>query len=113
MNDADISHFAEPVFKGLIDPPTILGIPMTPFLLLTVGGIEIGIAGFLIGGLGFVTIFLILYVFAFNEARAICANDVQRMRQTILKLQIRWGQGASRKRWGAVSYGPASTRGAR
>ena len=113
MNDSDITSFAESVYKGLIDPTTVFGVPMIPFLIGSVIAFEFGALGFLIGGPGVTVGVIIIYSYALSWARQVGASDIQRLRQTYLRAMIRWGQRSSRERWGAVSYGPSSTRGAR
>ena len=99
--------------SGLIDPPTILGVPLIPFISASCLAFELGALGFFLGGVAVVVPVAILYFYGLTWAREVCASDVQRLRQTMLRAQIRWGQGLGRQRWGAVTFGPTSTRGAR
>jgi type IV secretory pathway VirB3-like protein len=110
MNESDLSTFCEPVYKGFIDPSTVLGVPMIPFLLVTTVVFELALLGFLFFGPAALLFVAIIYLYTLMWARGIGANDIQRLRQVMLRSQIRRGQGLSRLHWGAVSFGPSTRR---
>ena len=99
-------NFKDPIFKGCTRPPMFVGVPMIPFLLIT--GIFLLLAVWLFYLLSpYITLFLmIIYVPIFITLRQITKKDDQRLKQWLLRIQMRTRQRSSRILWGAVSYSP-------
>ena len=103
-------HLYDPIYKGCTSPSTLGGVPLLPFILVTLIAAQMGILCFVFIGIPSVVVVLILYVFLIGWARRVSRNDEQRLLQLMMKMRMRGPQLNSRRFWGAVSFSPLPPR---
>lgn len=103
----------DPIYKGGTTVSTMFGVPLLPFIVVTLIFGELAIPAFyLLGAAGLIPIGL-TYGVLFRWARNLGRHDEQRLLQVIKRAQIRLPQLRSIRCWGAVTFGPVRTKGQR
>ncbi len=102
--------FYDPIYKGCTSPSTAFGVPMLPFILVTLVFAQVAVICFLIFGISIVVVLATLYGFFIAWARRVSRNDEQRLLQLFLRMRMRGPQRASIRYWGAVTFAPTQSR---
>lgn len=98
--------FRDPIFKACTRPPMFAGVPMIPFLVVTGLFLLLAVWSFYLVS-GYVTLVLaIAYVPLVLTMKQITKKDDQRLRQWMMRLQMRVRQRPGRALWGAISFSP-------
>lgn len=83
-----------------------VGVPMLPFLLVTGGFLILTVWSYYLLS-GYVSLFLaIAYVPICVTMRQVTKKDDQRLRQLLMRAQMRFRQVSGHALWGATSYSP-------
>jgi len=101
-----MSDFFDPIYKGCLAPPTILGVPLIPFVVVGILFAQVSLLLFYFFSFALALIPMILGFFVYWWARHISRSDEHRLLQYMLKMQIWNKQHQSRKFWGAYSFSP-------
>jgi type IV secretion system protein VirB3 len=105
---SDGSDFYDPFYKGCTVPSTAFGIPMLPFILVTLIFAQLGILAFFTGGAAPFIVLVLLYLALFLWAKRVSRHDEQRLLQLWLRARIRLQQRNAKALWGAISFGPGA-----
>ncbi len=99
--------YRDPVFRGCTRPPTFLGAPMVPVILVTGLAILLAMLGLFVSP--YISIAVItLYIPTYAWMRIVTKSDDQKLNQLVLRLRLRTHMRGSRRFWGAVTYFPLS-----
>jgi type IV secretory pathway VirB3-like protein len=101
-----MQDFYEPVYKGCTSPGTMFGVPMLPFIVVTMVFAQAAVLLFVLFQLAGLAPLAVLYASVFRWARAVSRNDDQRLLQLVKRIKARRGQRQVTAFWGAVSYAP-------
>ena len=101
-----MSTFRDRIFRGCTRPATVVGVPLVPFLITTVGFSLAAVWTFYLLS-AYLSLFLLMgYIPLVITMREVTKKDDQRLRQLTLRLRMRLRQGSIRRIWGANSYSP-------
>jgi type IV secretory pathway VirB3-like protein len=101
-----MQDFYEPVYKGCTSPGTMFGVPMLPFIVVTMGFAQAAVLLFVMFQLAGLAPLAVIYAAVFRWARAVSRNDDQRLLQLVKRIKARRGHRPVAAFWGAVSYAP-------
>lgn len=93
------------VYTGATRPPLIMGVPLTPAVMLTVGcGLPIGWTFFFRAYFVFIVL-LLIYLGAFIYMRQVTKDDAWKLRVIFMRVRMRLQKGTHRMK-GGITYSP-------
>ena len=100
--------FRDPIFKGCTRPAMLGGVPTVPLILVCGLTLLCAVWSFYLVS-GYVSLFIVFVTVPVIVAmREMTKKDDQRLRQVMMRMRMRLRHQASRRTWGAISYGPLS-----
>jgi type IV secretion system protein VirB3 len=101
------TDYFDPIYKGCTQPSMAFGVPMVPFVLVTMVFAQIAFLSLVAVGAAPCVMALITYGLIIAWARRVSRNDDQRLLQLMMRTRMRGRHnGGSRAVWGAISFGP-------
>ena len=98
--------FRDPIFKGCTRPAMLGGVPTIPFILVCGLTLLLSVWSFYLVS-GYLSLFILFVTIPVVVAmREMTKKDDQRLRQVMMRARMRLRHQASRRTWGAISYGP-------
>lgn len=101
-----MSTFRDPIFRGCTRPAMFAGVPMLPALLVTASFALATVWTFYLISAYCALLLVMIYVPILVTMREVTKKDDQRLRQLLLRAQMRLRQHRGRQLWSATSYAP-------
>lgn len=96
---------AHVVYRGCTYPPTFMGVPVVPFVVITVLLAVPGFWALILVGLWLAAIFWATWLPLYLTMRFVSRNDPWALLQIFMRWRVRLPH-ANRVHWGAITYSP-------